>query len=87
MPAPSFPQSTVPLTLGDLQCFDYHVSPTTLAQTVFHAFERMPHLPGVLLVDRHEYVGMVSRNQCFAGAALWGRGVYEAPHRQHVRQA
>jgi len=50
-------------TLADLQMCEFRVSSLTLGREVGARFEQDPDLPGVLIVDGHRTIGMISREK------------------------
>lgn len=62
-------QITPESTLGDLPLCDFQVSPQTLGLAIAYQFSQHSDLPGAIIADRSQLLGMVSRRnfQEFAG--------------------
>ncbi len=54
----------LPSTVGDLPTFDFRVGPHEPTQAVVKQLEQRPELPGVLIIEGEQYIGMVSRKKC-----------------------
>ena len=57
--------ATQDITVLDLPFFDIQVSDTALGSEVARLFERTHSLPGIVVMDKDRYCGLVSRNQFF----------------------
>ena len=63
----------------DLPFFDVRVSDTTHGSEVAQLFEQNPSLPGIIVMHREQFRGMVSRNQFFHRLGrLFGIEVYSS---------
>jgi two-component system sensor histidine kinase/response regulator len=56
---------TLDSSLADLPTHDFQVSLTTLGEVVVKKFQRQPELPGVMITNDSQIVGMISRTQFF----------------------
>jgi two-component system sensor histidine kinase/response regulator len=56
---------TLNSSLADLPSHDFQVSLTTLGKVVAKEFKQHPGLPGVMLTDHSQIVGMISKTQFF----------------------
>lgn len=56
-------QLTTNSTLGDLPLHDFHVSPKTRGKVLANVFTFRPELPGAIVVDRSDMIGMISRRR------------------------
>jgi signal transduction histidine kinase len=50
-------------TLQELRLYDFTVESSCLGIEVAHTFEKYPRLPGAILVEQGEFVGMISRQR------------------------
>lgn len=50
-------------TLDELPLYDFSVESSSLGVEVARTFEKYPRLPGAILLDRGEFVGMISRQR------------------------
>jgi len=57
--------ATQDITVLDLPFFDVHVSDTALGSEVARLFEQNHSLSGIVVMNKDQYCGMVSRNQFF----------------------
>ena len=55
----------IPLNLGDLDSWEYYVTQTVPLKEIVKELEARPDLPGVMVMDRDDLIGMISRNDCF----------------------
>jgi signal transduction histidine kinase len=71
------PAATQDVTVLDLPFFDVQVGDTTLGSEVARLFERNHSLPGILVMNKKRFRGMVSRSQFFQRLGrLFGIEVY-----------
>ncbi len=56
-------QMTFESTLADLATDNYQVSSTTIGQVVAQIFYEHPELPGIMIVEDSQLIGMISRQQ------------------------
>ncbi len=59
------PNATQDVTVFDLPYFDVHVSDTTRGSEVAQLFEKNHSVPGILVLKKKQFLGMVARNQFF----------------------
>lgn len=56
---------TLDSTLADLPLLDFQVSSNTLGQVIIAEFQQRPDLPGAIIADDHQIVGVISRTRFF----------------------
>ncbi len=56
---------TIDSTLADLPLYDFHVDSTVISAVIADVLERQPELPGVLVVNKKQFVGVISRQKFF----------------------
>jgi PAS domain S-box-containing protein len=56
---------TLDSTLADLPLLDFQVSSHTLGQVIIAEFQQRPDLPGAIVADNHQIVGVISRTRFF----------------------
>ncbi|MGD2182304.1 hypothetical protein [Lusitaniella coriacea] len=56
-------QITAQSTVGDLPLSDFQVSPSTLGEVVAHQFNRRSDIPGVIITNDSQVLGMISRQE------------------------
>lgn len=54
-----------PITLSDLDNWEYSVSPTLALKEVVKELKSNPEVPGVMVCDQDTLLGIISRNTCF----------------------
>jgi diguanylate cyclase (GGDEF)-like protein len=55
----------LPITLSDLDNWEYSVGPSVALKEVVKELESNPEIPGVLVCDQNSLLGIISRNTCF----------------------
>ena len=63
----SYPPSKfhLPVSIADLQGYDFSVTPNTPTETVVAELEKRPSLPGVMVVEKGQLVGVITRLKLF----------------------
>ena len=61
---------TTPTLIGELLTYDYTVSFDTLINRIVKEFDKHPELPGVLIVQKGEYMGAISRRKLLEELSL-----------------
>jgi len=59
----SIPELRLDSTIQELSLYDFHVEATDLGSKIAQMLEADPLLPGVILTDRTQFVGMISRRR------------------------
>lgn len=59
-----------PSVIGELVTHDYAISAETLINRVVKEFDKHPELPGVLIMQRNEYTGVLSRRKVLEELSL-----------------
>ena len=65
-PSLKLPSLSRNATIGQLDLFSVQLSPTVLGKEAQKIFAAQPLLPGILLIEQQQLVGMISRQQFFA---------------------
>ena len=55
----------IPITLSDLDNWEYTASPSSALKEIVKELEANPEVPGVLVCDQNTLLGIISRNTCF----------------------
>ncbi|MFP4132627.1 MAG: chemotaxis protein [Halothece sp.] len=50
-------------TLNELQTYQYYVEAETLGEVVYHKFQNQPELPGVIIKEEEQVLGVISRRK------------------------
>ncbi len=59
-----------PAVIGELTTHDYSISADTLMNRVVKHFDKHPELPGVLIIQQSEYIGVLSRRKVLEELSL-----------------
>lgn len=51
--------------VGDLPGHSFHITPDTITRVIFDEFRKQTDLPGVLVMDKERFRGIISRQKCF----------------------
>lgn len=73
IPSPEISQPdyvATPSVIGELVTHDYTVSADTLINRVVKEFDKHPELPGVLIVQHEQYIGVLSRRKVLEELSL-----------------
>lgn len=60
---PQLDNLTLDSRLADLPSYDFQINLKTLAQVVANEFQRRPDLPGVMITEGSQIIGMISKTQ------------------------
>lgn len=61
---------TTPPVIGELVTFDYSIPSETLINRIVKEFDKHPELPGVLILEKGEYMGAISRRKILEELSL-----------------